>query len=331
MNDKALDILSIIKNIYLYIKKTVVLYRDTITQVRRFNRHYARLSGGKEQAATLTVFYSHQIEKGLSHLSFREGFGKTPLKNLSNAMMRLRALDHNYEENPSYRIALGALREYIEKNSGSNDALEYLNTVFSKEVLEEAMASEATFGGSLQLERNADRNDSFASIAKNRHSVREYSPAPVTIDELMPALEEAGRSPSACNRQPTRIRVLLDGATIERALKVQGGFGGYKTPPALLLVTSDCRSFVGPQERNEGYIDAGMFSMTLLYALEEHDLAACPLNTMLHRKEEDETRKLLGIADWETLVMYIAVGHFPDKVRVCRSHRFPVSDIITVI
>ncbi len=126
------------------------------------------------------------------------------------------------------------------------------------------------------------------------------------------------RTPSVCNRQPTRVHVILNKELIAKALKIQGGFNGYPVPPALLLLTADNRVFMAPQEHNEGYTDGGLFGMNLLLALEEQGIAACPLNTMFRRGPEKATRRLLSIPSNEVLVMYIAVGHFPrNALHVC--------------
>lgn len=139
------------------------------------------------------------------------------------------------------------------------------------------------------------------------------------------------RTPSVCNRQPTRIRVILNHDLISKALKLQGGFNGYATPPALILLTADNRVFMAPQEHNEGYTDGGLFGMSLLLALEEQGIASCPLNTMFRKGPEKATRELLNIPSYENLVMYIAVGHFPDQCVTCVSHRFRADDVVTVI
>lgn len=328
---KKTGCVSALNTVYRNVRKTGELYRDMLSQAQSFNKYYARLTGGKEQVATLVVFYAHQIEKGLSHLSFRIGFGKDPLRNLSCAMTRMRELDDEYVSSDAYRMALGALHEYMERNACSVEAMEYLSCTFPQEVLKEAKAATDGFGGSLEIERESIGEGLFTRVIQGRHSIREFSGAPVTREELEIALDEAMRSPSACNRQPTRVRVLLDSDRIEKALRIQGGFGGYDLPPALLLITADYRCFVGPQERNEGFIDAGMFAMTLLYALEDQNLAACPLNTMMHKREEMATRSLLEVPEWETLVMYIAVGHFPRTVKTCQSRRLSASDITTFL
>ena len=53
------------------------LRRETLHQMKRFRRNYARRgSTRKSHLETRIVFFTHQIEKGLSHTDFRYGFGK---------------------------------------------------------------------------------------------------------------------------------------------------------------------------------------------------------------------------------------------------------------
>lgn len=105
---------------------------------------------------------------------------------------------------------------------------------------------------------------------------------------------------------------IADPEKIATALKIQGGFNGYGMPPVLLLITSDIRAFMNNGERNEPFVDGGLFSMSLLYALEAYGLAACPLNAMFSLSQDRKTRALLHIPNYELPVMYIAVGNFPD-------------------
>ena len=68
--------------------------------------------------------------------------------------------------------------------------------------------------------------------------------------------------------------------------------------------------------------------MSLLYSLETCGLAACPLNTMFNDLVATETRRLLHVPDNEVFVMYIAVGHFRETSRICRSQRFGLDRIL---
>lgn len=151
---------------------------------------------------------------------------------------------------------------------------------------------------------------------------------PVARVELEKAIEMSLRTPSVCNRQPARVRIFTDQQLISKALKVQGGFGGYDIPPALLLVTADLRAFMGANEHNEGYVDGGLFGMSLLYSLETCGLAACPLNTMFSEEADEQTRSMLAVPDNEVFIMYIAVGHFRETSKICRSQRFGIDRVL---
>lgn len=161
----------------------------------------------------------------------------------------------------------------------------------------------------------------FVQLAQNRYSVREYASKPVSQDLLDKVYEVSMKTPSVCNRHATRVYQITYPEKIATALKIQGGFNGYGMPPVLLLITSDIRAFMNNDERNEPFVDGGLFSMSLLYALEAYGLAACPLNAMFSLSQDRKTRALLNIPDYELPVMYIAVGNFPESVPVCRSTR----------
>lgn len=152
----------------------------------------------------------------------------------------------------------------------------------------------------------------FIQLAQNRYSVREYSSELVSQELLDKVCEVSMKTPSVCNRQATPVYQITDLEKIKAALEIQGGFSGYDMSPVLLLVTSNIRAFMNNGERNEPFVDGGLFSMSLLYALEAYGLAACPLNAMFSLSQDRKTRALLHIPDYELPVMYIAVGNFPD-------------------
>ena len=134
-----------------------------------------------------------------------------------------------------------------------------------------------------------------------------------------------------CNRQPVRVYAITNKSIIEKALKLQGGFNGYKVPPALFLITADNEAFLSISEHNEGFVDGGLFSMALLMAMEANKIAACPLNTMFSKQIDQQTRNIIGVPENEFLIMYIAAGHFPDETHTCISKRYPVQDILTIV
>ncbi|NEG89721.1 nitroreductase family protein [Bifidobacterium aerophilum] len=317
------------------VESDLKLYHETIRQMRRFRRSYARRGTvGKTQVESRLIFFTHQIEKGLSHEHFRYGFGKTVLAQFAPLLKQLKNMDANVQSNPVWISALDALHEYRVRHEEVNKDLAYARKLFDPAIWDAIGEADGAHGGILVI-KAADKADNasrpFRELSESRHSLREFADEPVTADEIMPCIDVAMRTPSVCNRQPTRVHVITDPDVISKAMPLQGGYRGYAMPPALVLITADNRAFMSQDERNEGFVDGGLFGMSLLLALEEAGLAACPLNTMLPAKRDDATRKLLHIPDSEFLVMYIAVGHFLPESKTCRSQRFKASDITTVI
>lgn len=317
------------------INGSLALKLAVLKEASRFNKYYARYeSKDAVQIAARLTFFTHQIEKGLSHRNFRYGFGHRPLQYLSELIPKYITANPHYENDVVYLSSISALHEYVARHDKYKEDVEYVRNLFSSDLWQAIISTEQSYGGSITVAAISKENNitkTYSELAEGRHSIREYANTPVSFDELKPVFEEAMHSPSVCNRQPTRLHVILNHEIIMEALKIQGGFNGYSAPPALILVTADNRVFMSQQEHNEGYVDGGIFSMSLLLALEEHCFAACPLNTMFRRNADRATRKLLKIPDYENFVMYIAVGHFPESSLTCYSARKSCDQIITLI
>lgn len=294
-------------------------------------------STDKARVETRLAFDIHRLEKGLSHVHFRCGFGKGVLSEISKRMVLLEKADENYETNPLYRQGLSVLHEYQLRHNEANYDLASVRALFPEHIWESALryesdaSSEAGFFILNSSTKIDNLSEGFVELALNRYSVREYSDKPVSQELLDKVYEVSMKTPSVCNRQATRIYQITNPEKIEAALKIQGGFNGYDMPPVLLLITSDIRAFMNYEERNEPFVDGGLFSMSLLYALEAYGLAACPLNAMFNLHQDRQTRELLNMPDYEFPVMYIAVGNFSDSVPVCRSIRRTSESIVTRI
>ena len=230
-----------------------------------------------------------------------------------------------------YISAVRALGEYVRRHEEAGRNVNFVYSRFDEDVRDDIGQATAQSQEPV-IVRAADHTNNeqkpFRELVRGRHSVRHFSPEAVADELLRRAISLSLRTPSVCNRQPARVRIISDKNLIAKLLKLQGGFGGYPLPPCLLLVTADMRAMMNNYERNEPYIDGGLFSMSLLYSLESMNLAACPLNTMFSNKVERQTRKLIAIPDNEVLIMYIAVGHYPDAATVCRSKRFELNRVL---
>lgn len=324
-----------ILNKYQEYKAWKQLKAEALKQLKRYNNAFAKPGKrGKTQSEARVTFYGHQIEKGLSHGEFRMGFGKNALRNLSVSLAELKDEDPMYKENIVYMSALAALWEYRTRHEAAHFDIAEVISLFPKDIWDDAEKTNAHLGGSVVVTATSKENNAelpFGQLFSSRRSIREYSSQPVTQDEIQRVVELAMKTPSVCNRQSTRVYAITNEATIEKALKLQGGFNGYAMPPVLFLITADNSAFLWPNERNEGFTDGGLFSMSLLLSLEANGLAACPLNTMMSDDIDKKTKALVGVPDSEFLVMYIAAGHFAAESKTCISQRFPVDRILKII
>jgi nitroreductase len=175
-------------------------------------------------------------------------------------------------------------------------------------------------------ELNAEKN--FYQLAQGRSSVREFSGMPIDVSKVMNALRNAEKTPSVCNRQGWRVYWVEDKELAARVLKHQRGFGQPQMPEVLLTITVSNNTFLSPVERNEAFVDGGLFAMSVMYGLEHEGLAAVPLNAMMYYKDQKAVRELLDIDDSEMITMFIAVGGFVEESIVPVSDRKPAESFV---
>jgi nitroreductase len=170
----------------------------------------------------------------------------------------------------------------------------------------------------------------FADFAAARHSVRVFSDKSVDRQDIQRAVVTAQRAPSVCNRQSWRVYALNDRGSIKQALAFQNGNTGFGDQiPCLLLVTGDTSTMIFTYERNQIWIDGGLFSMALLYALQSLGLATCCLNLCMPWSVEAKLARFYKLPDSERPIMMIAVGHLPDRLLVANSQRQPIDSVLT--
>lgn len=278
------------------------------------------------------TFYAHSIEKGLSHDKVRYGFGGRALTRLAKSMSVYKEKGYPLESK-AYMNALSVLKAYIVLHEDAQQDVTHLLSAFSADVLDEARSCKSTLGGVVAIdgsEKKGNRNKNFKDLFTGRWSIREYADSPVDLDLVHEAIEIATKAPSICNRQSGRVQIIADRDTIKKALDIQMGMTGYDLPPVLLAVTTDSSSFVDLTERNQVYIDGGLFAMSLLLSLEYVSLAACSLNAMFPVGRDKKMRHLLGIPSNENIIMFIAVGNFKDAHKAPKSFRYTGEEIVRI-
>ncbi|MCC4248615.1 MULTISPECIES: nitroreductase family protein [Microbacterium] len=259
----------------------------------------ANLSGMNLEAQ-ITKDY-HRIEKGLALQQPRRPFGLEVQRRLEKL---LPAADPDAEYVQHARTALTALQQW-NAGGGVSEDISPLRDIPSQPALPDP--------------------DSFFGT---RHSVRDFSARPVDPALLERAVELALFSPSVCNRQSWRVHI-RQGEEARRVLEFQNGSAGFRDiVPAVVVITVDARAFAGAKERNQGWIDGGIFAMSLVWALHALGLDSCMLNMSVPTFKADALRRHLNADDSELVIMMVAVGHGREGHRRARSPRRGTASVI---
>ncbi len=324
-----------------FIKRTIYKFRLLKYYFYDYKQYSKSSFGFKKKPtyenlrAKITLHY-HSLEKGLSNLNIRLGFGERALKNLFHALEEYK-MNKFPKDDERYLSAINALIYYVDFHEKSNyDVswvkekldihLKYLGNDSSQRLVENKIGHRE-FSKSNILET---LNKPFDEFIQSRISIRDYSEEEVDINLINKAIELAILTPSVCNRQPWKVYVLKDYELIQKVLNLQNGVNGVsrKNTENLLVVTSDISYFANDKERNEPFIDGGLFSMTLLYALHYQGLAACCLNASMSSTSFEAVKKMANIKNSERLIMFISVGNYSENIKVPVSQRDGLSNFV---
>lgn len=301
-----------VRFVHIAIVDGVRFYKNTF-YTRRNNRSKQNLRGE-------ISFYTHALEKGFLHEDFRPLFGKTKI-------LILLKLIHEYsrkgfsQEDRRFVGGVNILRKYIRahKDIGLAEQVNYIQN----EIEKYGQISNTTVGVSyLEKDRIIQQSrGNFESLVEARHSVREFSTVPLNLKKVEKAIEICERTPSVCNRQSWKIYVSTENKK-KQILSIQGGINGLAhNVGAVAVITADYQMFGNITERNQAFVDGGLFAMSFLYALTEQGVAACALNTDFNLKTEKLLRNVVNIPNNEALIMVVAMGSYPDSVVVPVSER----------
>lgn len=286
-----------------------------------------------ERAAHITLFY-HQVEKGLSLVNPRPGFGMIIIPRLLND---LDAYISAYGLVMPAPTALAALQSYVDFNSRVGHEASYVRDrlIQIKRKYKVAIEESTSWvGGARTVRREslaAARAGSFTSFFESRFSVRNFAGGVVQEGDIRKAVALSQKTPSVCNRQPWRVHAFADAQKMQELLDIQCGSRGFSEHVStVLVVTSELGAFVDVAERYQAWIDGGMFSMSLCLALHDLGYGTCCLNWSKERGTDRVLHAAGDVPNSEQIIMLIAVGNLPEEFDVAHSFRAPVEHCLRV-
>lgn len=310
------------------IKQWLVFHREVFLDGRRFRAAIPSIRPGSPHRqfhlASDIVRRYHVLEKGLAMPEFRPGFGRPMVSDLVNDLVAWNSLGLPPDGQTS--AAQAALRAYRDRHAELGfDLGDLLAGVDLGE------PCELGSGGTRPVEQvSAELGAAFEAVARSRASVRTFEPDRIPDrGTILEAVAIAARAPSVCNRQTARVHAFTGSATQE-LLKFQNGNRGFgHRVPLLFVVTSDLRFFTGVSERNQGWIDGGLFAMLFLLGLHAKGLGAVALNWSVKNDLDSGFRKVAKLPSHERVIMLIGCGYPESDAVVPVSQRRPADQIVS--
>lgn len=301
-------------------------------------RSYARGSGllshsCREVLKTRIIKSYHRIEKGLALRVPRPGFGADAIALLLDDLgLYLSRHDADW----TTWAALQVLDEYCRFNAAYGvDTQAIAQRAAGLRARSGSPAETGTLGGTMPAGREQVLSAAslpFGEFVRHRYSVRQFAQRPVDPALIEEAVRQAQYAPSVCNREAGQVYVARTPERARALLAHQNGNRGFGDDAgALLVITARQAAFHTVGERYQGWIDGGLFAMTLVYALHAQGLGTCCLNWSVEPAADRAFKQAAGLPADDLVIMLLAVGHLPDAFSVARSARRPLHEVLHTI
>ena len=277
----------------------------------------------------------HSVEKGLLYRSPKDRFAKDRILSLHRYLSEdiIVAKRGNTQIEVAYKIMCQYYEMHKEKGVDIGDYYTIIQYEMYKNLLDRNYTND--FGGAIYFTQsdfyNANQAN-FYDFSYSRKSIRNFTGKKIDFSQIKLAIQLASNAPSVCNRQASKVYLIEDKQKIDSLLKIQGGFTGYTDNVVqLLIVTIDRNYFYTIGERNQFYIDGGIFLMNLLYSLHYYKIANCPANWGKTIQEEKLVETCIHLPHSEKIICMVPIGLANDDFKVCLSKRRDVDEFFRVV
>ncbi len=275
---------------------------------------------------------THVIEKGMSLSHPREKFGVQKAIELLDFIDEFMRLGYKIEDSIPVINALGVLKAYLtyHKERGFNP--ESVLNRFQK--YSKYLHHDEQYGvvqtDKITLQKEAA--GSFRQFFMSRHSVRQFSDKPIIESDIRKAVELAMKAPSACNRQSCKVYYYREKSVNKELGELIAGNTGFEDEVQnYIVVTSDMSAFYDPFERNQVYVDGGIFTMALVEALHYYGIASCILQNGEYKERNKKFKSICkNIPENEKIILFIAIGYYKDTFTYAVSHRKNLDEVLIV-
>ena len=287
---------------------------------------YSMLYRGEEYLANRLLIMGHSVEKGITMPNRRYGFGY-------GVVRLLISLCNEYQtkygtEKDAFQIALDDLREYLQIHKEASFEL--------PKDIEGGITKLMTFKTGVNVDCKSVTKEEFfaytdfASFAHSRHTCRWFSDEEISDETIRSVIELANTAPSACNRQSVRVKC-VSGDKKNEILGMQNVNRGFGDHINKLLVVTFLQPSWEYDIQSAGYLDAGIYTMNILYALHYHQLCACTLNAHLEVKNISKVQQILNLSPLEVPTVFIGIGKPLEKMMIAKSERIGIDNVLSFV
>lgn len=292
----------------------------------RFSTAGRRAVDAERLAAHLSLDY-HRLEKGMALPTPRYGFGRDAVIRLIRNIARYESEYGPADVTVFGRGALSAYREF-HRGTGTEIAPEIDTFLGEAAPLPRCGGTEALKASELF----AFDSQVAQRFLTSRRSVRQFNGEPLPRDLIEQAVRIAQRAPSVCNRQSARVFVSNERERMNEMLRFQNGNRGFgDCLGAVIVVASDMRAFTSLGERNQCWVDGGIFAMALAHAFHSLHIGACMLNWSVEPARDKALRRYLGIDDNYAVITMMGAGYVNDSLVVAASPRRETGSIVQFV
>lgn len=275
---------------------------------------------------------THVIEKGMSLSHPREKFGVQKALELLEFIDEFVECGYKIEDSIPVLNAIGVLKAYLayheEHGFKPENVLKkfekYLKYLLEKEKYGIIEVSKA------ELKKEAQ--GAFPEFFMSRHSVRQFSEQTIDVSDIEKAVKLAMKAPSACNRQSCKAYFYRDKEVNKRLGELIAGNTGFDGEVQnYIVITSDMSAFYDLFERNQVYVDGGIFTMALVEALHYYGIASCILQNGEYKERNLKFKEICkNIPENEKIILFIAIGYYKDHFTYAVSHRKNLDNVLII-
>lgn len=294
-----------VRNIFTAVK----MYKVFLTDCRFCLKYSITLNtNNKDKLRAKIMLLMHSIEKGMSFTDKKNGYGKEKAKGLLDV---LKKYINQYGKDELSETALNILDKYFKDEQAYK--AEDLKKEFYSLIKNINFKLSDNIGGVISVGKpviSLTYSDLY-SFYKSRRSIRYFSSEEIADSQINKAIEFAKLTPTACNRQTSKVYSFNDKSLMKQILENQLGDQGWcLNADTLFVITGNQSYFGGIYERSQVFIDGGLFSMNFVMGLHAQNIATCFKMYVREPNRDKSFRKITKIPHNEVPIVLIFAGHY---------------------